>query len=126
MLKEIDPTTTKAWIKLKEHYQNMKTIHMRDLFAQEKDRFAAYTVRFEDMIVDYSKNILTAETMQGLGALAEETELSDAIEKMFSGDRINKTETARSFMSPCGTVPKRRYIRMETISCRKYRKFLIK
>jgi len=92
MLGTIDPASTNAWLKLRDHYLNMKKIHMRDLFAQDKNRFEKFSLRFEDMVVDFSKNILTAETMQHLTGLAEETGLNDAIEKMFTGDRINETE----------------------------------
>ncbi|HPJ37967.1 MAG TPA: glucose-6-phosphate isomerase, partial [Spirochaetota bacterium] len=92
MLGTIDPASTNAWLKLRDHYLNMKKIHMRDLFAQDKNRFEKFSLRFEDMVVDFSKNILTAETMQHLTGLAEETGLNDAIEKMFIWDRINETE----------------------------------
>jgi glucose-6-phosphate isomerase len=65
---------------------------MKDLFAKDKKRFEKFSLRFEDMLVDYSKNIITAETMKLLVRLAGEVKLGDAIKKMFSGYRINETE----------------------------------
>lgn len=92
MLKKIDPSTTNAWKKLSEHCNRMKTIHMRDLFKEDPDRFSTFSIQFEDMLVDFSKNIMSEETLGLLLELAGETDINDAIEKMFSGDKINETE----------------------------------
>ncbi len=92
MLQKIDPTQTQTWKQLSEHYQKMKNIHMRDLFAADPERFSRYTIRFEDILVDYSKNIIKQGTLDLLVKLAESAALSEAIEKMFTGDRINETE----------------------------------
>lgn len=92
MLEKINPLTLNSWKKLSAHYENMKNIHMRDLFKSDKDRFKKFSLSFEDIFVDYSKNIITEETMSLLFNLAEEAKLKDAIEKMFSGDKINETE----------------------------------
>lgn len=92
MLKKIDPSTTHSWHALSRHYSEMKTVHMRSLFDADPERFSRFSLRFEDILVDFSKNIITDETLDLLLKLAEETELGDAIEKMFSGDRINETE----------------------------------
>ncbi|MFH1081596.1 MAG: glucose-6-phosphate isomerase, partial [Pseudomonadota bacterium] len=92
MLKQTNPTRTAAWKKLRAHYKIMKNRHMKDLFREDGERFAKYTLRLEDILVDYSKNIITEETLALLLALAAEVQLSDAIEKMFSGDQINATE----------------------------------
>ncbi len=62
MLRKIDPTTTQSWKKLAGHYQEMKTVHMKALFAADPDRFAKFSLRFNDILVDYSKNIITEET----------------------------------------------------------------
>jgi glucose-6-phosphate isomerase len=88
----MNPVKTKAWNKLKEHYASMENAHMKDLFSQEPDRHKMFSLQFEDMLVDYSKNIINAETVALLLGLAEEAGLKDAIEKLFSGDRINETE----------------------------------
>lgn len=81
-----------SWKKLNEHYSKTSGLHMRDLFAADKDRFSKYSVQFNDILVDYSKNRITDETMSLLIALAEEAGLKQAIEDMFSGKKINNTE----------------------------------
>jgi len=92
MLNKINPTKTDAWKKLQKHYRLMKNRHMADMFRRDHERFSKFSLRYEDMIVDYSKNIINEKTMQLLLKLAEEVNLKDAIEKMFSGDTINETE----------------------------------
>ena len=92
MLPKVNPKKTKAWKKLREHYRVMKNRHMTDLFRQDKERFSAFSVRFEDILVDYSKNIVTRETMRLLFGLARECRVKDAVECMFAGDSINETE----------------------------------
>ena len=92
MLNKIDPTTTKSWKRLAEHFEQMKSVHMKDLFAEDPERFDALSLLFNDILVDYSKNIITEETKGLLISLAEEVGLRESIEKMFAGDRINETE----------------------------------
>ena len=92
MLRTIDPTTTQSWKKLAGHYQEMKVVHMKSLFAADPERFAKFSLGFNDILVDYSKNIITEETRALLLDLAEELSLQEAIEKMFTGDVINETE----------------------------------
>ncbi len=92
MLPKINPTTTSAWQQLQEHYQEMKSIHLKELFKEEVDRFKNYSLAAPDIIWDYSKNIITDKTLQLLLQLAEECELQSAIEAMFNGEKINETE----------------------------------
>ncbi|MGC8771311.1 MAG: glucose-6-phosphate isomerase [Brevinematia bacterium] len=92
MLEKINPLSLNSWKKLSIHYESMKNVHMRDLFKSDQNRFNKFSLSFEDIFVDYSKNIITEETMGLLFNLAEEAKLKDAIEKMFSGDKINETE----------------------------------
>jgi len=92
MLEKIDPVETVAWKKLQEHYARMKGIHMQDLFREDTERFSRFSTRFEDIFLDYSKNIINEETMGLLRELADETNVADAIGKMFSGGKINETE----------------------------------
>jgi len=92
VLEKINPLTTAAWKKLQIHSDAMKGRHMRDMFRDDTDRFRKFSLSFEDMLVDYSKNIITDETIGLLRELAREVDVSDAIEKMFTGDRINETE----------------------------------
>jgi glucose-6-phosphate isomerase len=92
MLEHINPVRTGAWEKLKKHYTIMKCREMKDLFREDPERFARYSLRFEDVLVDYSKNLVDDETIRLLLDLAEEVRLKDATEKMFAGDEINETE----------------------------------
>lgn len=92
MLKTQNPTETTAWKELSLHYDEMRHRHMKDLFAQDPDRFNHLHLRFEDLIVDFSKNIITAETLHLLRQLAEACSLKEATEQMFSGAHINQTE----------------------------------
>ncbi len=92
MFCKINPTQTRAWKKLGKHYEKMKNVPMKTMFARDADRFAKFSLRFEDILLDYSKNIVSEETMNLLLQLAREIHLKDAIEKMFSGDMINETE----------------------------------
>ncbi|MEL6695862.1 MAG: glucose-6-phosphate isomerase [Bacteroidota bacterium] len=92
MLNTTHPTQSAAWEKLQAHFQDMKDVHMKDLFAQDPARFQQFSLQFEDILLDYSKNRITADTLQALQELAEAQDLKDAIEKMFSGDKINATE----------------------------------
>jgi len=65
---------------------------MRDLFAQDPERSSKFSLRFEEMLIDYSKNRITAETTDLFGQLARETGVPEAIEAMFTGERIDETE----------------------------------
>ncbi len=86
------PTQLPAWQALQAHYQVMKDVHMRDLFAADPHRFERFSLRFEDILLDYSKNRITQETMDLLVALAHQAGLKQAIQAMFSGEKINVTE----------------------------------
>ena len=92
MLKKIDATRTKAWRSLLTHFQVMKEVRMKDLFQEDPERFEKFSIRFNDILVDCSKNRITDETLRLLLDLAEEAGLEEGIEKMFSGEKINETE----------------------------------
>ena len=79
------------WKALEAHHAEMKDVHLRDLFA-DANRAAQFTLRAEELLLDYSKNRIAAETMQKLVALAESAELGKWIEAMFSGEKINGTK----------------------------------
>ncbi|VAW76916.1 Glucose-6-phosphate isomerase [hydrothermal vent metagenome] len=81
-----------AWKALKEHFDDIGELHMRRLFEEDPGRFERYTLRCDDLLVDYSKNRITDKTMHLLMQLAEESDLPDRIERMFNGERINFTE----------------------------------
>ncbi len=92
MLSKIDPTATKSFKELEAHYNEIKDIHMRQLFENNPERFSKFSLVFKDILLDYSKNIVTEKTMSLLLKLAEETQLKDAIKQMYSGKKINETE----------------------------------
>lgn len=93
MLKAIDPSKTAAWRELSAHFSSMQNRNMNELFAEDPQRFAKFSVQFGDAILlDYSKNLLTEQIMQSLLKLADETKLPEAIQAMFSGQKINQTE----------------------------------
>ncbi|MCX6217977.1 glucose-6-phosphate isomerase [Spirosoma sp.] len=85
-------TDLPAYTQLQAHYEDLKDRHLRDLFAEDPNRFETFTRRFEDILLDFSKNRITADTLGLLVQLAEQAGLTDAIGKMVSGDKINRTE----------------------------------
>ncbi|HBI7614733.1 TPA: glucose-6-phosphate isomerase [Escherichia coli] len=92
-MKNINPTQTAAWQALQKHFDEMKDITIADLFAKDGDRFSKFSATFDDqMLVDYSKNRITEETLAKLQDLAKECDLAGAIKSMFSGEKINRTE----------------------------------
>ncbi|MDX3990657.1 glucose-6-phosphate isomerase [Pasteurella multocida] len=92
-MKNINPTTTNAWKALQQHHKTQSAVTIQQLFAQEKDRFTDYSLSFNnEVLVDFSKNNVTKETLGLLRQLAQECALSEAVDAMFSGAKINKTE----------------------------------
>ncbi|WP_299884673.1 glucose-6-phosphate isomerase [uncultured Lacinutrix sp.] len=91
-LPSINPTTTKSWKALEEHFKSVKDLEMKDLFAKNKNRANDYTIEWEDFYIDFSKNRITEETFKLLLSLANEVKLKDAIEAYYNGEVINKTE----------------------------------
>ena len=81
-----------AWKALETHYGLMKDVHMKDLFAKDADRFKKFSMEFEDILFDFSKNRITDETMEKLYALAEQQDVTGLAKKMYSGEKINTTE----------------------------------
>jgi glucose-6-phosphate isomerase len=92
MLPKTDPTATAAWKKLSTHFEALHTIHLPRLFAADPGRFERFSVRLGGILVDYSKNRVTTETVGHLIELAVACGLKEAIEAMFTGAPINATE----------------------------------
>ena len=90
-MKSINPRDTAAWGRLTILAEKYKDLQITSLF-DEYERFERYSIEFEDMLVDYSKNRVNDEILNALRDLAEETELTNAIKSMFDGDPINQTE----------------------------------
>ncbi|SEK85863.1 glucose-6-phosphate isomerase [Aquimarina amphilecti] len=91
-LPTINPTTTKAWGALKNHYENIKDTHLKDLFAKSPDRAGKFSIEWNDFYVDYSKNRIDETTKKLLIELAKEVQLDKAIQSYFDGEIINETE----------------------------------
>ncbi|HEY3354001.1 MAG TPA: glucose-6-phosphate isomerase [Polyangia bacterium] len=85
-------TTSPAWQALATHHAAVRDVHMRTLFAEDPGRFAALSLEAGDLFVDYSKHRVTAETLRLLQGLARQQQLPAAIEQMFTGAKINRTE----------------------------------
>ncbi len=85
-------TESPAWRALEAHHQEVAGLHMRDLFAHDPKRFEKFSLRFEDILFDFSKNRITEGTVSLLLDLARQAGLADKIGAMFSGEKINVTE----------------------------------
>ncbi|RYU96126.1 glucose-6-phosphate isomerase [Emticicia agri] len=92
MLPTTNFTQTTAFKKLKSHHKTISKKQLKDLFAEDKNRFKKYSLKFNDILIDYSKNNINGRTMGYLIELAQECNLSNAIAQMFSGAKINQTE----------------------------------
>jgi glucose-6-phosphate isomerase len=92
MFPTINPTTTPAWQALQQHYNLFEQVKMKDLFFNDPERFDKFSLQLEDILFDFSKNIITENTVEVLLELANECKLKEAIDAMFSGEFINGTE----------------------------------
>jgi glucose-6-phosphate isomerase len=92
MLISVKFNQTKAFKKLKAHHKTISKTSIKGLFADDAKRFSKFSVKFQDILLDYSKNNINALTMSYLQELATECQLEDAIEQMFAGEAINSTE----------------------------------
>jgi len=92
MLPKINPMTTNAWNRLEEYHFEFEGKHMKELFANDPNRFQKYSLKFEDILVDFSKNLVDDEVREALVELSGECGLKEAVESMFSGKKINVTE----------------------------------
>ena len=87
-----NPSTLASWKSLESHVETIRGQHMRDLFASDNQRFEHFSIKLNRFLLDYSKNLVTEETMRMLLKLAEETKVANWRDAMFSGERINRTE----------------------------------
>ncbi len=92
MLPTVNPTQTKAWKELEKYFATFNGTEMKSLFAADSKRAEKYSLQFEDIFIDFSKNIVDEKVMSLLFQLAEECGLKQAIEAEFTGEKINKTE----------------------------------
>lgn len=91
-LQNINPTTTKAWKKLASHFSEMDSFSLKAAFKTSPNRKEEFSLVFNDLLLDFSKNRIEQKTIDLLVELANEVELKDAIENYFSGEVINVTE----------------------------------
>lgn len=82
----------KEWNELINHFHEIKTKHLKEFFNEDKNRFNKYSILFNDILFDYSKNLINEKTIQLLLQLADVANLKNIIEDMFTGKRINNTE----------------------------------
>ena len=85
-------TSLPAWAALNAHADTLREQHMRDLFAADEQRFTKFSRQFDDILLDFSKNLITEQTLEHLVQLAQEAHLPAWIERMFAGENINHTE----------------------------------
>lgn len=85
-------TKSPAWKALQQHFLSVRDVHMRDLFEQDASRFEKFSLEFDGLLLDYSKNRVTNETMSLLASLTEQEDVAGWAQRMFAGDKINITE----------------------------------
>ncbi len=85
-------TQSHAWQALRDHQREIAAVTLRELFAREPDRFERFTIEAEEILLDFSKNRITATTLELLLDLARESDVAGWRERMFNGERINATE----------------------------------
>jgi glucose-6-phosphate isomerase len=92
MLPKINPTSTAAWLQLQTHFDSLQSSSIKQLFTDDASRYSKFSLTAGDIVFDYSKNLITSETIKLLVQLANETKLPEAIKAMFGGEKINETE----------------------------------
>src|SRR5258708_32785200 len=85
-------TQSPAWTALQQHQQEMRDVQMRALFAQDPQRFERFSLRLSDLLVDYSKHRITAETLRLLLALPRDRRVEEWRDRMFAGEKVHVTE----------------------------------
>jgi glucose-6-phosphate isomerase len=91
-LQNTNPTSTTAWKELQNHFETMKNVSMKNMFQEDASRASKFHLKWNDFLIDYSKNRISQETMDLLVKLAHEVHLKEAISGYFDGEIINKTE----------------------------------
>jgi glucose-6-phosphate isomerase len=92
MLPKIDPSSTLAWHKLKNHYTMQKETSLNSFFTADDNRFEKFSIELDELLFDFSKNRVSVKTMELLLELVNECQLTEAIQAMFSDEKINETE----------------------------------
>ena len=108
-------TDMPEWKALEAHYEKVKELHMRDMFASDSERAARFSIKAEGIYFDYSKHRINEETMRLLIALAKASGLQEAIEDMFSGKKINNTEN-RAVLHTALRAPKDAVVNVDGVN----------
>ena len=98
-LPRINPLKTKSWKELKNHFNKIKSTSISDLFVNDPNRFKNFSINFENLLLDFSRNRINDETLDIFEKLADEIKLSEAIKSYFNGEKINETE-GEEFYTP--------------------------
>jgi len=91
-LENINPSGTAAWQELRAHFEEMQYASVKEMFMQDEKRAEKFHIKWNDFVIDFSKNIVNETTMQFLVSLAKETGLQSAIKSYYNGEAINRTE----------------------------------
>ena len=92
-LKSTNPTKTNSWDKLRNHFNDIKDIHIYSMFTDDINRAEKFSVSWKDFYFDFSKNKINSETITLFNDLLIEIDFKSSIEKYFSGEKINSTES---------------------------------
>jgi glucose-6-phosphate isomerase len=115
VLQKINPTQTIAWKKLQDHYNTMATVSMKEMFASDANRSEKFHLKWNDFLLDYSKNKINQETLQLLTELANEVGLKSAISDYFNGQTINQPEN-RAVLHTALRLPENATVLVEGIN----------
>ena len=91
-LPNINPLKTKSWGELINHFNKIQSKPISHFFANDSNRFENFSIKFDDILLDYSKNRINNETLEIFEKLTEEIKLEDAVKSYFNGEKINETE----------------------------------
>ena len=114
-LPTINPTKTKVWEDLQNHFSEIQNVHMKDLFSQDENRANSFTIKWDNFYVDYSKNRITQKTIDLLLKLTDEVKLKEAITSQFSGEKINVTE-GRAVLHTALRAPKSAVFKVDDVN----------
>ena len=111
-LQNTNPTSTTAWNEIQNHFETMKNVSMKNMFEEDSSRASKFHIKWNDFLIDYSKNRINQETMDLLIKLANEVHLKEAISGYFDGEIINKTEN-RAVLHTALRAPKQASVKMD-------------
>ena len=111
-LQNTNPTSTTAWNEIQNHFETMKNVSMKNMFQEDTTRASKFHIKWNDFLIDYSKNRINQETMDLLVKLANEVHLKEAISGYFEGEIINKTEN-RAVLHTALRAPKQASVKVD-------------